>query len=59
MSTVKMASAANVMSAYSQAISNAATALRQTQGSLSNTIGDVINQTAIGNRSTISLIPDL
>ena len=59
MSTVKMASAANVMSAYSQAISNAATALRQTQGSLSNTIGNVINQTAIGNRSTISLIPDL
>ena len=59
MSTVKMASAANVMSAYSQAISNAATALRQTQGSLSNTIGNVIDQTAIGNRSTISLIPDL
>lgn len=52
MSTVKMASAAHVMSAYSQAISNAATALRQTQGSLSNTIGNVIDQTAIGNVAT-------
>ena len=54
-STVQMASAANVMSSFDRVIAQTAgaTALQQSQGiGLCNMIGDVINQTAIGNKAT-------
>jgi len=59
MQTSQMVSAINVMSAFDK-VASTAPALQQSQNiGLGQRIGDVINQTAMGNRPTVSLIPDL
>jgi len=59
MQTAQMVSLVNVMSAFDK-VASTAPALKQSQNiELGQRIGEVISQTAMGNRPTVSLIPDL
>jgi hypothetical protein len=59
MQTAQMIGLINVMSAFDK-VASTAPALQQSQNiELGQRIGDMINQTAMGNRPTVSLIPDL
>ena len=59
-STVQLSNAVNVISAYNSMVSNVAPALQESQNlHLASQIGVMIQQTAIGNKPSISLIPDL
>ena len=55
LAVIRLASAQNVVSAFDRVVHQTAgvTALQQTQGSLSNTIGNVIQETSIGQRAKV------
>ena len=56
MSTVNMGAAGNVVSAFNKVmVSNAAALKSQNASALCSQIGDVISQTAMGNKPTLGL----